>query len=90
MTQKEREALKILEREVIAAPIPKLRTRYQKTSFALRLATLLQKHKDDDVQELAEMIVTLLGAPDPVVQGMLTVKLREHPKLKHLAMQVVA
>jgi hypothetical protein len=70
-------------------PLPKLRTRYQKSHFALKLAKLLQEHTDPEVQQLALMIHTLLGAPAPKVQAMLEIELAESPKLKLLAMECV-
>lgn len=70
------------------APLPKLRTRYQRSSFAVKLAGKLTEHQDVEVQRLALMIEYLLAAPVGKVKAMLEIELSESPELRAIAMQI--
>ncbi len=66
-----------------------IRTRYQRESFAVALASELKKNSDAKAAAIGECIVFVLGAPIGLVHGAVLKLLREHPEMQTaLALEV--
>lgn len=59
----------------------RIRTRYQRETFAVSLANELKKNPDPKVQAVGECIGYVLGAPIELVTGAVVKLIRTYPEL---------